>query len=469
MFRDNDLLQNVMSKYAKLAESNPRKLRELLPAEEVWRLFIDGTVQRYGNIVTSKLKKQHVNILSSIADISVVGHGGEEVALRDALSEMGWDISEKAAKTITIRELFLLQRGWYGFEQTEPGYLQAMYSAFQDIFKIESKLSVDFIERLHDVAAKDVKNTQFDDDEENRRGELRQCSSMDFTLRKNNLSREGMKELINRVGSEKDESAIMLGVVFYDDDQSDEGVLRINKDSLRDIKKYIDQRNDEKAHGIRVQQNFPLAKYFLYVKDKKEFMGRLANGDRYSLLDNLAKSSEEISEYIYSLAFDRQHGVVCVSQQHGDAQAILRSQLNSMIAVFDAAMASASNPKEKINHIVRFIQDAIQLHPFGDCNCRVFGMLLLNHLLLQHGFPLAIMHEVNHFGAYSRDELVVDVIKGMQNTFDLIEQKQLFGLETQDVLRVLTKAGNDSLSYFQRCVDGELEDRVQQKQSKQLK
>ncbi len=74
----------------------------------------------------------------------------------------------------------------------------------------------------------------------------------------------------------------------------------------------------------------------------------------------------------------------------------------------------ANTAYEKINNIVRFIQDCEQLHPFLDGNCRTFCMLLLNYLLLQCDLGAAILYDPNRFDGFSQSELQQEVVRGQR-------------------------------------------------------
>jgi prophage maintenance system killer protein len=69
-------------------------------------------------------------------------------------------------------------------------------------------------------------------------------------------------------------------------------------------------------------------------------------------------------------------------------------------------------PDEKLHHIVRLCQQLERLHPFGDGNCRTFGILLINNLLTRNGLPLTMMEDPNLLDAYSLAECVAKVREG---------------------------------------------------------
>lgn len=94
-------------------------------------------------------------------------------------------------------------------------------------------------------------------------------------------------------------------------------------------------------------------------------------------------------------------------------------------------------PIDKLRAIAKFIRDCEQLHPFDDANCRTFCMLALDQILSQHGFPVPILANPNRFNSYSVEELVSEIIEGMEHTMLVAQGKMdLYGVTTQDILSV---------------------------------
>ncbi|MFT4060133.1 MAG: hypothetical protein QM652_11370 [Legionella sp.] len=84
-------------------------------------------------------------------------------------------------------------------------------------------------------------------------------------------------------------------------------------------------------------------------------------------------------------------------------------------------LESTNSDQEKLTVIVKWIQRLERLHPFQDCNCRVFCMVLLNTLLMQCGFPPTLIDNPNKFDGYSIKELVSAVQMGFDQTNFLIK------------------------------------------------
>ncbi|MBF0206774.1 MAG: Fic family protein [Oligoflexia bacterium] len=71
--------------------------------------------------------------------------------------------------------------------------------------------------------------------------------------------------------------------------------------------------------------------------------------------------------------------------------------------------------------IVDHVQRLEQLHPFNDANLRTFAVILLDRLLMQHGFPPVTLENPNVFDLHSVDELIEVVKGGMNLTKEIIE------------------------------------------------
>ena len=87
-------------------------------------------------------------------------------------------------------------------------------------------------------------------------------------------------------------------------------------------------------------------------------------------------------------------------------------------------VGQAEGNEAKLAAIVRAIRNLHVLHGFRDANGRLHGQLLLNKFLLEQGFNPAILPEQGlgiFGGAYSVDELVEMVSKGMDNFRDFAD------------------------------------------------
>jgi hypothetical protein len=114
--------------------------------------------------------------------------------------------------------------------------------------------------------------------------------------------------------------------------------------------------------------------------------------------------------------------------------------MDSYINEYLATLKLLKTNREKLNCIVKFIQDCEQLHPYSDGNTRVFATLLLNHLLMQNHFPPAILDYPHHFKAHSLFELVAEVIRGIERTLVLMKHGDTSVFSGVDSHRVLVDA-----------------------------
>lgn len=67
---------------------------------------------------------------------------------------------------------------------------------------------------------------------------------------------------------------------------------------------------------------------------------------------------------------------------------------------------------EKVRAAVELCQKMQRLRPFPDGNCRTFGILLLNRLLIQQGEPLTMIDNPNKFDGFSLGEMLELVRQG---------------------------------------------------------
>jgi ankyrin repeat protein len=112
--------------------------------------------------------------------------------------------------------------------------------------------------------------------------------------------------------------------------------------------------------------------------------------------------------------------------------------LKQFFSDYSSRMSIASeqqNDNLKIQAIATLAKDCELLHPFGDANGRVFVNILLDVLLMVHGFPPATFYEPNIFDLYDDDELVDAIKDAMSHTVFVIEHpdKPLFGYDALKV------------------------------------
>lgn len=97
------------------------------------------------------------------------------------------------------------------------------------------------------------------------------------------------------------------------------------------------------------------------------------------------------------------------------------SRMESITVDFNRSIEKSANKSEKLLSIAKLVRDLELLHPFPDGNCRVFVCLLMNHLLMFHGFHPAILLDPNLDAEYSYAEFALEISKGIENTMLLLD------------------------------------------------
>jgi hypothetical protein len=144
------------------------------------------------------------------------------------------------------------------------------------------------------------------------------------------------------------------------------------------------------------KQEYLRSKFYLKSEDSN-------NSDRFELIDINHLNSDLISEKI------KNNTVKIVINCEGNKES-LTAQCQKLIDHYYAEIAI--NP-DKISAIAKLVRNLEVTHPFFDYNCRTFN-LLLNKLLLENGFSPTILINPNIIDAYSVQELVIEITKGME-------------------------------------------------------
>lgn len=397
-------LESLQAKYAILASTNPNQLRSLIPLQEIWRFFVDG-------------ERQCVNIPALIQCFSpncgpfryhsLNQAKAAKLIINDTVFERVIQylcLTPQDLDNITIIELLSYNFGWFFFERSEPGYLKSLYMAFDLLFRKQKKLNLDFICTLHRMATTQTQNMRYDQSKNtNLRGETRNSKTpmIGFRIQANTASRQGLTEFFKRA---EQYPWLSIGI-------NQEICLRDLKDRMR----YSEL-------NVKVDK-FRLGQPVLYKA--------LTESRNYA----------ELGSAIMDCITQGVH-IQCISRFSAGHVAIeLRKHALSFIERFNKTIIRNISPLEKLRAIVRLVQDLEQLHMFDDGNCRTLCMLLLNHLLINHDFPLCILQNPNGFDALSEDELIEQVIAGMENTFILIRKGKLFDVDTSNLIK-LSKTNN---------------------------
>lgn len=96
-------------------------------------------------------------------------------------------------------------------------------------------------------------------------------------------------------------------------------------------------------------------------------------------------------------------------------------KLEEIIGQYKASIEQSKNDEGKLLAIVRLVRALEVAHPFPDGNQRTFVFLLLNKLLLQHGFtPVILNNPVVFDGFLSAQELVDEIKIGFGNFLEVV-------------------------------------------------
>ncbi len=301
-------------------------------------------------------------------------------------------------ENISLNDFIQMHCGWNAFEGDEPGYLKGTLNAYQhwtDLFKTKKpKLSSELVKSIHLAAAEQVEQTKYANDLE-KPGKFRQVVHADlfdgtsycttYRLDFLNSSPQGFKELVNKINKKN------FPILFFLANPSDENDL-------------------EGVDPADLDENF----YHQYAN----------NEDKEIRL------------------------IVCIPKGE-KIESFLNKKMDESLAQFEKEMAEAKTPRDKLRAIINFIQDCEQIHFFADLNCRTFCMNLLNFLLLNHGFPTAILHDPNWFDGFSVDELIEETIQGMDRTLRVASGEQIFEVPTKTILQCMT---DEQKKYFEEAV-----------------
>lgn len=361
-----------------------------------------------------------------------------------------------SAQMIAQREVWRLfvdgyrqHLSWLPFEEEEPNYLKALYAAYPLIFSPSENL-LDLIMEMHQVALTNVLHTKYEK-MTSAIGQVRTSEKPNaiYGLVPENTTRKGLSEyFINRDSKMQYLSIAILGVI--DGEKKLIGFL-LQDEIIKIIREMTDKLMQAEDKILCIFQAINLSRSPLYETFqalpsdiKEEFVN-------FMLLLSKTKNNDEIVDAIFATLSNPDHQIkfnFC-SKQPDCANTILLNSLQEFISHFNNKVKGAVSPRVKLEAIIALIQQCEQLHPFSDGNCRVFCMLLLNHLLIKHGFPLAILYDPNRFDGFSREELLGEVLFGMEKTFTLLKQKRIYGMSTVQAIALLrSKNKPELLDYF---------------------
>lgn len=384
------------------------------PLLEVWRFFIDGEYQKTDPLLQNCLDLMINPLTDEDLSLPLKDFLKKEKVFQikygEKIRNVEWEhflrrcshINDVKSCSLPLRTVLKIKNGWLKFEKDEPGYLKAILKGFLYSLDYKQSLNTKFICHLHDLVIKEVKNTTYDKDHSDYYiGAFRRYTDVQFGLAKNNSTPAGISEIIKKMNNGHSYLYLWLG-------KPGDGRYMIS--SLNDIKKHIPD----------FIESYQLNKAELMIKDVPPLVLESISGqddsDLMSIIGGCSKLKFELPNP--------------------------EKWCPKFIDTYNTDIIKAKNNDEKkLKVIVTLIRDLEQLHPFLDGNCRVFCMILLNHLLVKNKFPPAILSNPNCFDGYDIESLIDQVIDGMERSLQLLHEKdsELFGVRTKEILDQATE------------------------------
>lgn len=503
--RPPESLELILEKYEKIADSDPHKLRALIPPQEIWRFFVEGrlqgSVRQWRSYLARLLNYSDVEVFSELTLEEYFKqfepeHCLEKSRLFKGLNSCDFTIicnfllQRENLRMITLGDLLAIDKAWMVYEENEPGYLSALYTAFRASFSFEGKIALEDILKIHGLVGSAVKGSYYSDNHFETResiGSLREVCSHSYGLVASNSTPRGLQQILNQGLSYKYFS-IRVEQDIEQDKLSFEFFIKTKTASLVHGWMTINDRHRCEFDASTLDNLKDEAKLRFYVakafselrtdkRDPKDFF-RSVSSMAHVIQEACRKSKDYHGKYsplVELLCQIQKDNSSFISGENIDCWAVYRSiqekkegvreglteLMNEALSIYHTRIQAASTQKEKIYAIVQLVQDCEQIHPFLDFNCRSLCIILLNILLRQQNLPLAILGDPNRFDAYSTEELYQEVLTGMENTFELIEKGELFNLSTESLFSELKNKAFfvDKLKYFELCVEAEKEDR----------
>ncbi len=274
---------------------------------------------------------------------------------------------------------------WVHYEIRESGYLLAMSSAFGkmlDYICSSTQLSLSVIKTLHFIALSNIHDTNYSRYGSMDNSDFNNIFNFGVNLRVAVVSKEGLFEILNRIKNGNP----LLGIEYS-------FVSGFSRSGVTTTHRLIRHDNIYKHED-------------LYV------LAEEIKGATHIRTCRSIGEDENLEVYLKTANLF----------------------FNQLIDSFNSSIQDIAQPENKLKHIVEFITECEQSHPYIDGNGRTFCTLLLNFLLIKSNFPPVIMHNPNLFDGLDQETLIDEVIKGMQNTLLLAKNKKIFDQTTEDIL-----------------------------------
>lgn len=428
-------LNKILTIYCEIAGSDPdpNELRNRIPSQEVWRFLMDGRFHGGRGLAKGSYFKP---VDPTLLELTVKEYiemyektpskDKENLTLEKFLIAHRWFLNEKEIETLTLADLIALDRGWLPFEASEPGYIEALVTAFQAIFDFSNPFDNNFIEKLHALAGDKVQHTDYEKSAEEKPGKFRSAKAAHFNFNGTEVSEAGIKQILAEPNA-----SFFFRLCFYNPDTHDSlGSIKITLESIAAIKQYIE------SGDLTVKK-------FCEIYDETTFIEQIQKNP--VIMDLIAKlsrtqDSDEAAQCLFKLINNRNLNYLFMleSFQPNETERTLAESMQRQLEIFESEMANKTiTPLAKLLAIIRLIQFFERLHPFVDLNTRTFSMLALPHLLMRYGFPPTILFNPNQIGTVSDMEALDLVLEGMENTLRLAKGEKLFGVDTNEILDFL--------------------------------
>lgn len=256
--------------------------------------------------------------------------------------------------------------GWIGYEAREKGSVQAMLNGFAhmlDNFQHSHRINCAYLRALHRICMLHVETGN----DKSAPGDIRyQETGLPFFIK--TTTESSLAEIIEMRRGDGT-------VVFHD----------------RELRR--------QAHELTAAE----------VYETMSKKGKILYRGWYPNLDESTKQSLDSPTSLHAF-YQAKHYV----------QMAMIDKMEAIVDRYHQSMDAAANEDDRLGAIALLVRELEVLHPFTDGNCRVFGCILLNQLLLYHGFLPTILWNPNYDFEKSLEEFVAEIKLGMRNTRALL-------------------------------------------------
>jgi hypothetical protein len=501
MFNRKSRIQQIQEEYQRQLKLHDGKPDLLIPANEVWRLFVEGKAQKGSKQIAAYFKEGIPDCsVREFAQHESKGGGWRQAPFIQFLQSKHWYLNN-AQLAMRISDFLILDQAWLQYEN-EAGYLTKLYLLYPKLFDFSVNLDAELILSFHQQAVSGVKETAYKEEEDEKPGSFRRSYNCGMVLFTGNFSEKGIFEWLLRTARQlKKQLNHQLTYTISVFTASDEclGVINLDYWSVTCLREYIQlkllhatstdtsYKNKEntvhKAWKAFVQTCCSPAdredKRFLYclksdasINSMLEKIGRTETNEElaHCLFDLTHQMNADRKQMRAAKSSDLYFDAMLNSEQDlvGDAvPAWLYAEVNKLFDQFSQELLLArQKPLNILSAIIALIQDLHQLHPFLDGNGRTLCILLFNHLLLRHGFPPCMIEDTAVFSLCSRDEIMQSVLDGLEQTLQINKKVSCSGPSTAAVLTQLAAhpALHSYLEEFNAAVQNEEWRRQEKKQ-----